>query len=60
MIETRKPLMAASIFDGASDETIQRYFDYREEGYSPIQARLMSGLSDPEMEGLYPRDGDES
>lgn len=60
MIEKHGRIMAASIFDGASDETVQRYFDYREEGYSPIQARLMSGLSDPEMEGLYTGEDDES
>ncbi len=46
-------LQTKSWLDGTDEKTIQRYHDYREEGYSAIQARLMSGLSDPEMEGMY-------
>ena len=37
----------------ASPETLERYLDYRAEGYTPIQARLMSGMTEPEMEGMY-------
>lgn len=33
-----------------SAETAQRYIDLRDEGYSIYQAKLMSGLIDPDTE----------
>lgn len=33
---------------GCDQETAQRFLDLREEGYTMYQAKLMSGLGDPD------------
>ena len=43
---TRDEMVKAQHTD-ASDETIRRYIDLREEGYPAYQAKLMAGLIDP-------------
>jgi hypothetical protein len=35
-------------YPNASDETIQRYLDLRDEGFDQYRASLMAGLADPD------------
>lgn len=36
------------VYPNASDETIQRYLDLRDEGYDQYKAALMAGMADPD------------